>query len=89
MANVTFTFGPKTKTFVVSAGSLTRFSNWAAVAYATIPNPDTTPGQPATIPNPDPVGSAIDALWAGIRANVMSVELATGVAAVVKPVDLT
>jgi len=91
MATVTFTFATKTKTFTVSAASANRFAAWAAAAYPTIPNPafPGTPGAPATLPNPEPVLSAIDALWAGIRANVRNYEKNLGVAAVATPGDLT
>jgi hypothetical protein len=91
MATVTFTFAAKTKTFTVSAGSATRFAAWAAAAYPTIPNPafPGTPGAPATLPNPEPVLSAIDALWAGIVANVKRYEKSLGIAAVATPADLT
>ncbi len=86
----TIAFGPKSRTYTVTAGSLTRLSNWATSAYATIPNPQAGQiGQPATIPNPDPVGSAIDAIWAGIMANVKSSEQSTAVAAITPPADLT
>lgn len=95
MATVTFTFANKTKSFTVSAASATRFAAWAAAAYPTIPNPAYNPAlpvdpvtNPVTIPNPEPVLSAIDGLWAGIKANVMSMEKAAGVAAVATPADL-
>lgn len=94
MATVTFTFAAKTKSFTVSAGSATRFAAWAAAAYPTIPNPAYDPllpptgGNTPTIPNPEPVLSAIDALWAGIKANVMSYEKDVGVRAVATPADL-
>lgn len=93
MATVTITFGPKTKNYTVSGANLIRLQNWAIAAYPTIPNP--TFGQVGhelegpTIVNPDPVGSAMDALWSGLRANVISIEKATSVAAVAQPADLT
>lgn len=80
MATVIITFGPKTRTYTVSAGSLTRLNAWATAAYATLPN-----GQP----DPDPVGSAIDAVWQGLRNNVISAEKAGSVAAIPTPGDLT
>lgn len=90
MATITIAFGPKTRTYTVTAGNLTRLSNWATAAYATIPNPLAGQnGQPATIANPDPVGSAIDAVWAGLQANVKSSEQAASVAAVPLPADIT
>ena len=91
MATVTFTFGAKTKSFTVSAANVTRFSNWAAAAYPTIPNPafPGTPGAPPTLPNPEPVLSAIDALWQGVKNNVISYEKGLSVAAVPIPGDLT
>lgn len=96
MAVVTFTFGPKSKTYNITAGSLTRLSAWAAAAYPTIPNPAYNPGlpvdpgtNPLTIPNPDPTTSAIDGLWAGIMANIQSSEKATSVAAIVAPAAIT
>lgn len=88
MATVTFTFGSKTKSFTISAASASRFAAWATAAYSTIPNPDTSPGQPATIQNPEPVLSAIDALWAGIKANVRNFEREQAKAAVAEPGDL-
>lgn len=93
MATVTFTFANKTRSFTVSAGSATRFAAWALAAYPTIPNPAydpvSNPGVPQTIPNPEPVLSAIDALWAGIRANVRSYEDTIAKAAVTPSGDLT
>lgn len=96
MATVTFTFANKTKSFTVSAGSATRFAAWAAAAYPTIPNPAYDPSKsidavtnPQTLLNPEPVLSAIDALWAGIKANVMSSEKDVAVKAITPPADLT
>lgn len=95
-ASVTFTFGPKTKTFTISAGNVARFQAWALAAYPTIPNPAyVTPCGtplpdclPQTIPNPDPVLSAIDGLWAGIKANVLSFERENAKRAVAEPGDI-
>lgn len=81
MATVTITFGPKTKTYTVIAGSLTRLQNWAAIAYPFLAD--------GVTPNPDPVGSAIDAIWQGVRNNVIASEKASTVAAVPTPGDLT
>jgi len=93
MPNVTFTFGAATKTYTITAANAARFLAWATAAYPTIPNPAydavTNPGVPQTIPNPNPVASAIDGLWAGIRNNVISHEKSLGAAAVAQPVDLT
>ncbi len=92
-ASVTFTFATKSKTFTVSAANAARFAAWAAAAYPTIPNPAyVTPCGtplpaclPQTIPNPDPVLSAIDGLWAGIKANVLSFEREKAKAQVTEP----
>lgn len=93
MATVTFTFATKTKSFTISAGSASRFAAWAAAAYPTIPNPAydpvTNPGVSQTIPNPEPVLSAIDGLWEGVKNNVKSYEKELGVKAVTTPADLT
>lgn len=74
MATVTFTFGAKSKSFTITAGSATRLTNYATAAYPL---------------SPDPVISMIDAIWAGVRANVVNSELTTGVQAVAIPADLT
>lgn len=95
-ATVTFTFANKTKSFTITAPNATRFANWAALAYPTIPNPafdlacNPTPGPcaPATIPNPEPVLSAIDGLWAGITANVKNMEKSTSIKAIPEPADI-
>lgn len=95
MATVTFTFANKSKSYTISAGSAQRFSDWATAAYPTIPNPSYNPALPPTggntptIANPDPVTSAIDALWAGIKANVMGNEKDVAVKAITPPADLT
>jgi len=94
MATVTFTFGPKTKSFTVSPAGVARFMDWAAAAYPTVPNPayvdpETTSTVSPTIPNPDPVISVIDGLWAGVRNNVRGYEKQQGVAAVPDPTDVT
>lgn len=93
MATITFTFANKTKSFTVTAGNANRFAAWALAAYPTIPNPAydpvSNPGVPRTIVNPEPVLSAIDALWAGIKANVISTERQTAHTAVAEPADLT
>lgn len=90
MATVTFTFATKSKSFTISAPNAARFAAWAAAAYPTIPNPAFgAPGEPLTLPNPDPVLSAIDGLWAGIKANVLSYEREIAKMAVVEPADLT
>lgn len=80
MATVTITFGPKTQNYAVSGANLIRLQAWANAVYATLPN-----GQV----NPDPVGSAMDAVWQGLRNNVISWEKANSVAAVPTPGDLT
>lgn len=96
MANVTFTFGNKTKTFVVTPANAARFAAWAAAAYPTIPNPAYDPAKPIdavtnpqSIPNSEPVLSAIDGLWAGVKNNVIGWEKEQAKAAVATPADLT
>lgn len=89
MATVTFTFGAKSRTYTITSGNAARLAAWAAAAYPTIENPDKSEGQPATIPNPEPVLSAIDALWASIKANVISYEREVAKKAVVEPEDIT
>lgn len=84
MASVTFTFGPRSKTFTVAAQSVTRFQAWALAQYPTVSD-----GNGGTIPNPDPVTSVIDGLWSGLRASVIAYEKAQAVAAVATPADLT
>lgn len=84
---VTITVGPKTFTTMITAGNATRFQNWAAAAYPTIPNPAFTPscGCPATITNPDPTMSALTAIWTGMVNNVINFERAQAKAAVPEP----
>lgn len=89
MATITFTFGGKSRTYTITAGNAARLAAWAAAAYPTIPNPDKSEGQPATIANPEPVLSAIDGLWAGIKANVLSHEREKAKKSVAEPGDLT
>ena len=89
MATITFAFGNKSKTYTITAGNAARLAAWATAAYPTIPNPDKSEGAPATIPNPEPVLSAIDGLWAGIKANVINYEREVGKKAVAEPADLT
>lgn len=96
MAAITFTFGASTKTYTITAPNAQRLVNWATGAYPTIPNPAYDNAKPVdpvtnpqTIPNPTPVLSAIDGLWAGIRANVISSEKATATGAIVPPAGLT
>jgi hypothetical protein len=90
MPSVTFTFGNKTKTFDISGPNAARLVAWATAAYPTIPNPQAgEEGQPTTLPNPEPVLSAIDGLWAGIRANILAHEREVARKAVAEPGDLT
>ena len=96
MATVTFTFGNKTRSFTVSAANVARFVAWAAAAYPTVPNPaypspdaNGKSTVPATLPNPEPVLSAIDGLWAGLRANVINHEKQVAMKAIATPEDLT
>jgi hypothetical protein len=96
MATVTFTAGPKTKSYTITAGSLTRLGAWAAAAYPTIPNPAFNAAipvdpvtNPRTITNPEPVLSAFDALFAGVKANVRSYEDQAAKTAIVPAADLT
>lgn len=92
-ANITFTFGNKTKTFVVSAPNAQRIVDFATAAYPTIANPAFNPActsscPPPTIANPDPVGTMIDALWEGIRASVRNNEKVNALKAVPDPSDI-
>lgn len=89
MPVITFTFGNKSQSYTISAPSSVRLSNWASLAYSTIPNPQAGQvGQPLTIPNPEPILSAIDALWTGIKNNIKSSEKSALQAAISDPTDL-
>lgn len=89
MANITI----GTKTYVVTAQTMTRLNAWAAATYPTIPNPAydpvSNPGVSRTLPNPDPLGSACDAIRDGLWNNVKGWEKAQALAAVASPSDLT
>ncbi len=93
MADFIFTFGPKTRTFTVTASNSARIQAWCLVAYPTIPNPAYTGRSdtinPPTLPNPEPVLSAIDGIWAGIKDNVKNSEKVTAVNAIPPAGDIT
>lgn len=94
-ATVTFTIGNKSKTYTISAANAARANAWAAAAYPTILNPAFDPAKPVdpttnpqTITNPEPVLSAIDGLWEGIKNNVISWEHEQGKKAVPNPAPI-
>lgn len=92
-AEVTFTFGNKTKSYTISAANAQRLQAWAADAYGAIPNPACNQPSPPvpcapTIANPEPLLSMIDGLWAGVRNNVISFELEKARKEVPEPGDL-
>lgn len=95
MATVTFTVATKTYSTTVTGPNATRFGAWAAAAYPTIPNPAYNPelptngSNPVTIPNPEPAISALEAVYRGLRNNVISWEREQAKAAVAEPADLT
>ncbi len=92
MADFTFTFGPKTRTFTTTASNSARIQSWCLFAYPTIPNPAYTgpgSGVSSTLPNPEPVLSAIDGLWQGIKDNVKNSEKATAINTIPPPGDIT
>ena len=81
MATVTFTFGPKTKSFTVSSANVTRLQNWISPQFPVISNPAYNPSlppdpvtNPVMLPNPEPVLSFIDSLWASIKRQVREYE---------------
>jgi hypothetical protein len=96
MPNITFTFGPTTKTYTITSPNAQRFVAWATAAYPTVPNPAFDAAKPVdpvtnpqTIPNPTPVLSVIDGLWAGLKANVQSSEKAAAMGTIAPPTDIT
>lgn len=74
--DITFSFGNKSRTFVITPMNAARVVAWATAAYPTIPNPAFTIscGCPQTLPNPEPVLSYIDDLWTAIRDTVIRYE---------------
>lgn len=94
--DITFSFGNKSKTFVITGANAMRIVQWATDAYPTIPNPAyVTPcGSPLpaclpqTISNPEPVLSAINGLWEGLKANVISNDRAKAHGAVAEPMPI-
>lgn len=97
MPAVTFTVATKTFSTTITGPNATRFGAWAAAMYPTIPNPaypspDPVTGEPTappTIPNPEPAISALEALFRGLKTNVLNWEREQSKKTVPEPADLT